>query len=80
MLTIDLGKGLALTDSDSIVADGRTVYASQKSLYVATQRWFAQPVTAGTSDPPNVTTAIHKFDISDPDSTSTGAAARCPAT
>ena len=69
VLTIDLGKGLALTDSDSIVADGRTVYASQKSLYVATQRWFAQPVTAGTTDPPKVTTAIHKFDISDPDAT-----------
>ena len=69
MLTIDLGKGLAPTDSDSIVADGSTVYASQKSLYVATQRWFAQPVTAGTSDPPEVTTAIHKFDISSPDAT-----------
>jgi Beta propeller domain len=69
VLTIDLRKGLALTDSDSIVADGRTVYASQKSLYVATQRWFAQPVNAGASDPPKVTTAIHKFDISDPEST-----------
>ncbi len=46
VLTIDLRKGLAPIDSDSIVADGRTVYASQESLYVATQRWFAQPVTA----------------------------------
>ena len=45
VLTIDLRKGLAPIDSDSIVADGRTVYASQDSLYVATQRWFAQPVT-----------------------------------
>jgi hypothetical protein len=70
VLTIDLGKGLAIVDSDSVVADGRTVYASQKSLYVATQRWFAQPVKAGTSDPPKVTTAIHKFDISSPSSTS----------
>ena len=70
VLTIDLGKGLAIVDSDSVVADGRTVYASQKSLYVATQRWFAQPVNAGTSDPPKVTTAIHKFDISHPSSTS----------
>jgi hypothetical protein len=69
VLTIDLRKGLAPIDSDSIVADGRTVYASQESLYVATQRWFAQPVTATTSDPPRVTTAIHKFDISDPAST-----------
>ena len=54
VLTIDLRKGLAPIDSDSIVADGRTVYASQDSLYVATQRWFAQPVGRGaTSDPPN---------------------------
>ena len=70
VLTIDLSKGLALVDSDSVVADGRTVYASQKSLYVATQRWFPQPVAAATSDPPKVTTAIHKFDISSPSSTS----------
>ena len=70
VLTIDLGKGLAIVDSDSIVADGRTVYASQKSLYVATQHWIAQPVDAGISDPPRVTTAIHKFDIANPSSTS----------
>ncbi len=70
VLTIDLGRGLAIVDSDSVVADGRTVYASQNSLYVATQRWVAQPVDAGTSDPPRVTTAIHKFDISSPSSTS----------
>ena len=69
VLTVDLRKGLAPIDSDSIVADGRTVYASQDSLYVATQRWLAQPVTEGTSEPPRVTTAIHKFDISDPAST-----------
>jgi len=69
VLTIDLQKGLALTDEDSIVADGRTVYASQKSLYVATQRWFAQPAGPNGTDPPKISTAIHKFDISDPGST-----------
>ena len=69
VLTIDLRKGLALTDSDSIVADGRTVYASQQSLYVATQRWFAQPAGPNGADPPKISTAIHKFDISDPGST-----------
>ena len=79
VLTIDLRKGLAPIDSDSIVADGRTVYASQKSLYVATQRWFAQPVST-TSDPPRVTTAIHKFDISIRARPNTGAAAPCRAT
>ena len=69
VLTVDLRKGLAPIDSDSIVADGRTVYASQDSLYVATQRWLAQPVTEDTSEPPRITTAIHKFDISDPAAT-----------
>ena len=69
VLTVDLDKGLALVDSDSVLADGRTVYASRESLYVATQRWFAQPAAAGAADPPKTTTAIHKFDISDPGST-----------
>ena len=45
-------RSLTPIDSDSIVADGRTVYASQESLYVATQRWFSQPVSAATPDPP----------------------------
>lgn len=66
VLTIDLRKGLAPIDTDSIVADGRTVYASQERLYVATQRWLAQPLTETTSDPPRMTTAIHEFDISSP--------------
>jgi hypothetical protein len=69
VLTIDLDKGLAITDSSSVLADGRTVYASRESLYVATQRWFAQPVAAGNAEPPTMTTTIHKFDISDPRST-----------
>ena len=69
VLTIDLRKGLAPVDSDSIVADGRTVYASQESLYVATQRWFAQPAAGDNVEPPKTTTAIHKFDISDPEAT-----------
>jgi len=69
VLTIDLRKGLAPIDSHSIVADGRTVYASQENLYVATQRWSPRPITAATSDPPRITTTIHKFDISDPTST-----------
>ena len=69
VLTIDLRKGLTPIDSDSIVADGRTVYASQKSLYVATQQFTAQPVTDATTDPPGITTMIHKFDISSPTAT-----------
>lgn len=66
VLTVDLRKGLAPIDTDAIVADGSTVYASQDSLFVATQRWLAQPVEQTTSEPPRITTAIHKFDVSDP--------------
>ncbi len=69
VLTIDLDKGLALVDSSSVLAGGQTVYGSQESLYVATQRWFAQPVAAGDTDPPKTTTTIHKFDVSDPKAT-----------
>jgi hypothetical protein len=65
VLTIDLRKGLAPVDTDAVVADGQTVYASQRSLYVATQRWQPQPANP-TADPPSVTTAIHRFDIADP--------------
>lgn len=69
VLTINLDKGLAVVDSSAVLADGRTVYGSQESLYVATQRWFAQPLAAGSTDPPKMTTTIHKFDISDPGAT-----------
>jgi len=65
VITIDLRKGLAPVDSDSILADGQTVYASPGSLYVATQRWLPQPVRPN-AEPPQMTTAIHRFDISDP--------------
>lgn len=66
VLTVDLRKGLAPIDTDSIVADGSTVYASQDNLYVATQRWLAQPLEPTAPEPPRSTTAIHRFDISSP--------------
>ena len=66
VLTIDLKKGLAPVDSVAVLAGGTTVYASPKTLYVATQRWTAQPEAVGTDDPPTSTTEIHAFDISDP--------------
>jgi uncharacterized secreted protein with C-terminal beta-propeller domain len=68
VLTIDLKKGLAPVDSDAVLTDATTVYASTTGLYVATQRWAEAP-TGANSDPPGMTTAIHKFDISDPLST-----------
>jgi uncharacterized secreted protein with C-terminal beta-propeller domain len=71
VLTIDLDKGLEPVDSDAIVADGRIVYASPESLYVATERWTDRPVTESKGEVADgVTTAIHKFDIADPERTS----------
>src|SRR5437899_3261426 len=68
VLTIDLDKGLDPVDSDAIMTDGQTVYASTKSLYVATQQALVErPDTA--QPPPDQFTEIHKFDISDPDQT-----------
>ena len=69
VLTVDLARGLDPIDADAIVSDGRVVYASRSSLYVATDRFDpraadGRPVTDG------VTTAIHRFDISSPTQTS----------
>ena len=72
VVTVDLSDGLEVTDATGVLARGDTVYASEESLYVATQdwdtwRWFE---TGDASDRPDgPTTKIHKFDIGDPDST-----------
>lgn len=69
--TLDLAKGLAPVDSTAIMTDGRIIYASTGSLYVATERWSARPLPAApTQAPSGVTTQIHAFDISDPLKTS----------
>jgi uncharacterized secreted protein with C-terminal beta-propeller domain len=57
--TVDMTKGLPAVDVDAVFATGETVYASQSSLYVATQRWLG---VAGS-------TSIHRFDTADPDRT-----------
>jgi hypothetical protein len=69
VLTIDLSRGVEPVDSDSVLSGGDTVYASPTSLYVATQRWLDVQPSGAVQDPPSVLTAIHKFDISSPDST-----------
>jgi len=71
VLTIDLDKGLEPVDSDGVMTDGQIVYASKDGLYVATQRWL-DPIVFGdtTVVPPRLTSEIHKFDTSDPGSTS----------
>ena len=69
VLTLDLQKGLEPIDSDSLVTDAQTIYASKRSLFVATERWFdpavSDPQRRGRRRP---FTAIHRFAIDDPES------------
>jgi hypothetical protein len=61
VLTVDMSWGLPAVDSDSVMTDADTVYASPTSLYVTSDRWTAPD----TNRPPAVEqTAIHRFDIS----------------
>ena len=70
VLTIDLARGLQPVDSVGVMTDARIVYASPSNLYLATERWSVRPLAATpTVAPPDVTTQIHRFDISDPDHT-----------
>ena len=70
VLTVDLAKGLEPVDSVAVLTDGRIVYASPESLYVATERWADRPnPDTPTDDKNGVLTAIHKFDISSPQRT-----------
>jgi hypothetical protein len=67
VLTIDLSGGLEPVDAVGVFADGDTVYASEDSLYVATQRWHDWSVLendGAIEEFEGVTTEIHKFDIS----------------
>ena len=69
VLTVDLARGLKPLDSDSLMTDAQTIYASKRSLFVAAERWFDPTV----SDPdqqvePGRFTAIHRFAIDDPES------------
>jgi hypothetical protein len=67
VITIDLSEGLEPADSVGVFADGDTVYASEGSLYVATQRWHDWSVLEdgdAAEEFDGVTTEIHKFDIS----------------
>ena len=67
VLTVDLAKGLVPVDSVGVMTDARIVYASRDNLYLATERWADRPLPATpTEAQPTVTTAIHRFDISDP--------------
>jgi uncharacterized secreted protein with C-terminal beta-propeller domain len=68
VLTINIAKGLDPVDADAVMTDGQTIYGSTKNLYVATQKAIVEQ--ANSEQPPaSPVTAIHKFDISDPDET-----------
>ena len=64
VLTIDLERGLPAIDTDAVMTGGETVYASPTSLYVATERWHGPGVAGELGS--SVSTAIHRFDTSDP--------------
>ena len=67
VLTVDLTKGLQPVDTASVMTDGRIVYASPESLYVATERWADRPdPDKPTQEQAGAQTEIHKFDISSP--------------
>lgn len=77
VLTIDMRKGLPAIDSDSVMTTGETVYASPKSLYVGTERWIGSDPTLREVRQLSHT-AVHKFDISDPDATTYRASGEVP--
>jgi hypothetical protein len=77
VLTIDLSKGLPAVDSDALMTGGEIAYASPRNLYVATQKWAPEPASP-EQQPPRTYTAIHKFDISDPDKTVYRASGQVP--
>jgi hypothetical protein len=64
VVTVDLAGDFTPDASTSVLADGRTVYASQTGLYVATAR--GDFVRGDAPDGTDVTTEIHAFDISEP--------------
>jgi uncharacterized secreted protein with C-terminal beta-propeller domain len=69
VLTIDLSKSIAPVDSDGLITDARTVYASPSSLYVASERWFDPLPESADQPPPAGRTTIHRFDTRDGDHT-----------
>jgi hypothetical protein len=78
VLTIDLDKGLPAVDSDAIMSGGQVVYASHRSLYVATQDWTPMPPTPVAELPGRSFTTVHRFDTGDPDSTTYRASGKLP--
>jgi Beta propeller domain len=78
VLTLDLEKGLPAVDSDAVMSGGQVVYASERSLYVATQKWTPPPATPDADPPARSFTTLHRFAAGDPDTTSYRASGEVP--
>ncbi len=65
VMTIDLDRGLYSVDRDAVMAGAQVVYASDRSLYVASQRYVPGLDTVADV-PAQMTTEIHRFDTSGP--------------
>jgi uncharacterized secreted protein with C-terminal beta-propeller domain len=63
VLTVDLDKGLYNVDRDAVLAGAQTVYGSDKSLYVASQR-YVRGLNDTADVPGAMRTEIHRFDAS----------------
>jgi uncharacterized secreted protein with C-terminal beta-propeller domain len=77
VLTIDLDHGLFNVDRDAVMAGAQVVYASEGSLYVASQRWVPGLDTPGEI-PSGMQTEIHRFDTSKAGETSYRSSGRVP--
>jgi uncharacterized secreted protein with C-terminal beta-propeller domain len=68
VVTLDLGRGLQPVSSTALMTDAGIVYASPESLYVATEAWSGRmDPTDEDGAPSKATTALHKFDIGNPE-------------
>jgi uncharacterized secreted protein with C-terminal beta-propeller domain len=66
VVTVDLDKGLPAVDTDALMTDADTVYASTGSLYIASHRWLDLVAFEDREPPDGMKTAIHRFDASQP--------------
>jgi uncharacterized secreted protein with C-terminal beta-propeller domain len=66
VLTVDLDKGLYNVDRDAVMAGAQAVYGSDKSLYVASQRYVRglDDASDGAGASGSLRTEIHRFDAS----------------
>jgi len=66
VLTIDVDGDIKPGNTSSVLAPGEVVYASTDSVYVATTTWFDLDTLDVARDQivENVTTSVHRFDIS----------------